>query len=152
MSLSQGPNMQQHKDQKKDLKNILQKGLECSMADVVGILMSQQCTSLTESLETLLPSLVQALVPSNLHIMTGFCVPVLWQSLTFELPLSRRSLGPLFRLRAHSPSIEQGRQAKLPWAIHCCTLCLGHHAGDERYLTCQCPALQHIRQYHASIF
>ena len=49
----------------------------------------------------------------------------------FELPLSRRSLGQLFRFRlsSHSLPIEQGRRAKLPRAMRFCPLCPGHHVG-----------------------
>ena len=54
----------------------------------------------------------------------------------FELPLSKRSMGQLFRFRlsSHSLPIEQGRRAKLPRAMRVCPLCPGHHVGDERHL------------------
>ena len=72
----------------------------------------------------------------------------------FELPLSRRSLGQLFRFRlsSHSLPIEQGRRAKLPRAMRFCPFCPGHHVGDERHLVFECPALQHIRQHYADIY
>ena len=92
----------------------------------------------------------------------------------FELPLSRRSLGQLFRFRSPGQSgqkrmargslarlpcsmgrewdLNRNLRAKLPRAMRFCPLCPGYHVGDERHLVFECPALQHIRQHYADIY